>query len=128
MDSLAAVGSRTLVAGASEALIARMSRDQVAVSRRSAAPAMLATGRPRGMWRDRVLGRSAPGDPVAAFVGFRVPVYAAILWLAGAAGVQMAAALGSATVLLALLSRPCGPWLDRLRRACGGAPGAAARG
>ena len=135
MDSLAALGFFTLVAGASEALIARMAREQVMASRLTAVPVMLATGRPYGTWRDRVLAALPPRGSMAtaavdvlAFTSFQVPVHAAILRLAGASGTQMAAALGSATVGMVLLSRPYGLWLDWLRRACGVAPSAAVEG
>lgn len=115
-----------MVAGSTELLIARMSWEQVLASRVTAVPVMLATGRPYGLWRDLVLARLAPrgriglaAADVAAFVTFQVPVYAAILWLAGATGAQMAAALPSATVFMLLLSRPYGLWLDGVRRLFG---------
>ena len=131
VDSAAALSFFTVVAGATEFLIARMTLEQVLVSRGTAVPVMLATGRPYGMWRDVVLRRLAPrgraaraGVDVAAFVTFQVPVYAAILRLAGAEGPQMAAALSSAAVAMVLLSRPYGLWLDWLRRLFRAAPGA----
>lgn len=114
------------MAGAGELLLARMTWEQVMVSRGTAIPVMLATGRPYGMWRDLAFRRLAPRRPaaraavdVAAFVGFQVPVYAAILWLAGATGAQMATALATATVAMVALSRPYGLWLDWLRRLAG---------
>lgn len=120
------------MAGASELLIARMSPGQTLISRAMAVPVMLATGRPYGMWRDFVFSRTMPrgritrtATDMGAFVTFQVPVYAAILWLAGAGGAQMATALGSATVLMVVLSRPYGLWLDWMRRVFGAAPGAA---
>ena len=134
VDSVAAVIFFTVVAGASEAFVARLSWEQVATSRATAVPVMLATGRPYGMWRDaafrlaRARGAvSRAGVDVVAFVGFQVPVYAAILWLAGASGAQMAAALSSATAFMLLLSRPYGLWLDGMRRVFGAEPGAGPR-
>ena len=129
VDSLAALSFFTLVAGGTELLVARMTLDQVIVSRATAVPVMLATGRPYGMWRDLAFRSLAPQGQasraavdVGTFVSFQVPVYAAILWLAGAGGAQMAAALSSATVFMLLLSRPYGLWLDWLRRECGVVP------
>lgn len=87
--------------------------EQVAVSRAVCVPVMLAPGRPYGMWREVVLERLAPRGratrvavDIAAFVSFQVPVLAAILWIAGADGSQMAAALGSASMAMVLLRRP----------------------
>lgn len=95
-------------------------------ARLTAIPVMLATGRPYGLWRDAAFAALRPSGTVGrtavdvgAFVTFQVPVYAAILWLAGAEGGQMAAALGGATVGMILLSRPFGLWLDWMRRVCG---------
>ena len=102
VDSLAALVFFTVVATASERLIAGMGWGQVAAARR---------GR---------LGRSA--IDVAAFMTFQVPVYAAILALAGASAAQAAAALSSATVLMLVLSRPFGVFLDACRRLAGMAP------
>lgn len=105
-----------------------MEPGQVAAARLTAIPVMLLTGRPYGMWRDAAFAALRPSraagrtlTDVAAFVTFQVPVYAAILWLAGAEGGQMAAALSSAVVAMVLLSRPFGLWLDWMRRLFGAA-------
>ena len=131
VDSLAALLFFTAVATATERLIAGMDWGQVATARLAAVPVMLATGRPYGIWRDAVfhrlraahrgrLGRSA--IDVVAFMAFQVPVYAAILALAGASAGQAAAALSSATAFMLLLSRPFGVFLDACRRVAGTAP------
>ncbi len=131
MDSLAALVFFTAVATLSERLAAGMDWGQVAVSRAVAAPVMLLTGRPYGMWRDAVfhrLGAARRGPAgraaidAAAFVAFQVPVYAAILALAGASPAQALAALSSAAVLMLALSRPFGLFLDVARRLAGTAP------
>ena len=131
MDSLAALVFFTAVATLSERFVAGMDWDQVAVSRAVAAPVMLLTGRPYGMWRDAVFhrlgaARRAPAGraaiDVAAFMSFQVPVYAAILALAGASPAQALAALFSAAVLMLALSRPYGVLLDAARRLAGTAP------
>ena len=128
VDSLAAVIFFTLVATATERLIAGMDWGQVATARAAAVPAMLLTGRPYGMWRDWLLRRldaSRRGPlghavlDVAAFMTFQVPVYAAILALAGASPEQTLAALSSATAFMLLLSRPFGLFLDSARRLAG---------
>ncbi len=129
VDTLATVAFFTLIAGLSELLIAGMSPAQVLATRALTVPVMVLTGRPYGRWRDALFVRARPAGPVgraaldvAAFVSFQVPVYAATLALAGATPAQMAAALGSATVLMLLLARPFGLFLDAARRLAGTAP------
>ena len=131
MDSLAALVFFTAAATLSERFVAGMDWGQVAVSRAVAAPVMLLTGRPYGMWRDAVLRRlgaarrAAAGRAavdVAAFTTFQVPVYAGILALAGASPAQALAVLSSAAMLMLALSRPYGLFLDAARRLAGTAP------
>ena len=131
MDSLAALAFFTAVATLSERFVAGMDWSQVAFSRAVAAPVMVLTGRAYGMWRDAIFdrlgaARRGPAErsviDVAAFMTFQVPVYAAILVLAGASLAQALAALSSATVLMLLLARPFGLFLDAARRIAGTAP------
>jgi len=124
VDSLATVLFFTVVATLAEVFVARMSLDQVLTSRSTAIPVMLLTGRPYGLWRDlwfrfgaaeRRSGAARLALDVGAFLTFQVPVYAGILWISGASGAQMAAALGSATVMMALVGRPFGVFLEFCR-------------
>jgi hypothetical protein len=128
VDTLAALVFFTLVATLSERLVAGLGWDQVLAARLTAVPAILLTGRPYGWWRDRVfvrLGAQAAGAwrrgavDTLAFVSFQVPVYVAILLVAGATTGQIAAAAGSAVVLMLLLSRPYGLFLDACRHLAG---------
>ena len=89
---------------------------------------MLLTGRPYGPWRDMVFRRTGEMDhgPIArtltdtlAFLTFQVPIYVTILLFAGASPLQMFAAISSALVLMILLSRPYGIYLDACRRLAG---------
>ncbi|AHM04763.1 hypothetical protein roselon_02438 [Roseibacterium elongatum DSM 19469] len=119
----------TIVAGLTELLLAGMSPREVLVTRALTVPVMVLTGRPYGMWRDmwfrRVPARgliARTALDIAAFLSFQVPVYAMILWVAGADVGEMAIALGSAVWLMVLLSRPFGLVLERVRRAFGLAP------
>ena len=104
---------------------------RVLVSRAATIPALLLTGRPYGLWRDAVLNRTGAraGGRLAflvadtiAFLTFQMPVYAAVLALAGAAPAQIARALVAATLAMLLLSRPFGAFLDWLRGQAGVTP------
>lgn len=128
IDTLAAVVFFTIVATLTEAFIAKMSWSQVLWARLFAVPAMIATGRPYGMWRDfvfRMLGGPVPRWwrqgvlDVLAFLSFQVPVYVAILVIAGATVAQVWAAVSAAIVFMVLLSRPFGLFLDVARRVFG---------
>ena len=100
----------------------------MAADRLTAIPAMLLTGRPYGLWRDMIFRRTGALDfgPIArtqtdtlAFLTFQVPVYAAILLFAGASPLQILAAISSALILMILLGRPYGIYLDACRRLAG---------
>ncbi|MBM7066935.1 L-alanine exporter AlaE [Actibacterium sp. 188UL27-1] len=128
IDTLAAVFFFTIAATLSEAFIAKMSWSQVLWSRLFAVPAMIMTGRPYGMWRDWVFRRLSGPAPtwvwrgvldILAFLSFQVPVYVAILLIAGATVPQVWAAVSAAIVFMVLLSRPFGLFLDMARRAFG---------
>lgn len=129
VDTLAAVVFFTVIAAATEYLVAGLSPGQVLVSRTARFPVLVLTGRP---WRDMILTRTGAlrGGraamlvvDTAAFLSFQVPLYGAILLIAGASGTQMAAALTAATIAMLLLSRPVGVFLDWMRRRAGVAPG-----
>ncbi len=134
-DTFALVAFSTLAGLLTELLVAGMSLAQSAQARATAVPATLLTARPYGLFRDwvfRVSGAEAGGPArraladVAAFVAFQVPVYAAILALAGASPEQMAKACGTAAIVLAVSGRPYGLFLELSRRLFGVA-GAEAR-
>lgn len=131
VDALALVAFFTLVAGATEYLIAGLSPQQVLISRSATLPVLLLAGRPYGLWRDAILKLTDARRrhrlvllvvDTAAFLSFQGPIYAVVLVLAGATSQQMIAALGSATVGMLLLSRPFGIFLDWVRRRTGVAP------
>lgn len=124
VDSLAMVVFFTLIATVSEVFVARMSMEQVLMSRGAAIPAMLITARPYGIWRDAWFRRGAAHRrgvlartvlDIGAFLTFQVPVYAAILLLTGVSGEQILVALSGAVVLMVLTSRPFGMFLDLCR-------------
>ncbi|MGF1554024.1 MAG: L-alanine exporter AlaE [Paracoccaceae bacterium] len=117
----------TAVATFSERVVAGMAWDSVLASRAASVPAMLLTGRACGRWRDWAMARLARrghGDrrralaDAGVFMAFQVPVYAAILWVAGASLAEGV----SAMALMALVGRPYGLFLDAVRRLFGLAP------
>jgi hypothetical protein len=131
VDALALVAFFTVVAGATELLIAGLSPRQVLISRAATVPVLLLTGRPYGLWRDAILTRTGARGrgraallavDTAAFLSFQVPIYAAILVVAGATPDQMIRALAAATVGMLILGGPYGLFLDWVRRRAGVAP------
>lgn len=127
-DTFALVVFLTLAGLLVELLVAGMTLAQSVQARAAALPVTLATARPYGLFRDWVFwasGAEAGGAArraladVGAFVAFQVPVYAAILALAGAGPRQVAAACGAAAVLLVVLGRPYGLFLGLARRLFG---------
>ncbi|MEI4471825.1 L-alanine exporter AlaE [Frigidibacter sp. MR17.24] len=134
VDTATTIVFFTLLATTVELLVAGMEPRAVLATRALMVPVMVLTGRPYGAWRDLVLARLVPPrrGPVmplaamladtAAFLSFQVPVYAATLALAGASAPQVAAAIGSAIVLMALVGRPFGLVLDTARRLARVAP------
>ncbi|MCV0396332.1 MAG: L-alanine exporter AlaE [Rhizobiaceae bacterium] len=122
VDTLAALIFFTVVAAFSEYVIAGLGARQVLVSRLTTVPVLFLTGWPYGLWRDWLVRRMTGDRPgrmlfadTTAFLSFQVPVYLAILAIAGARPPEMAAALGSAIVLMVILSRPYGLFLDWFR-------------
>jgi len=121
-DTLALVVFFTIASGANERFIAGLNWDEVATSRLIGAPLMVLTARPYGLWRDWVLARFHPRqrwselltDSVALLV-FQVPIYVAIIVAGGAEGSAiLRGALGFA-LLMFLLGRPYGAFLEFVR-------------
>lgn len=119
-DTLALVVFFTLVGIFNERFIAGMAWDEVARSRAIGAPLMVLTARPYGVWRDMVMQRVVPrlpralGDALALLI-FQVPIYAAILWAGGASGLAIMKGAAGFSVLMFLVGRPYGVWLDFVR-------------
>lgn len=127
VDTGATLAYFTFFATISEVFVAGMDAREVAISRLAAIPAMLLAGRPYGVWRDHVMRALAGRLPdlasdTLAFLTFQIPLYAAILFVAGADGAEMAAALSAAVIFMLVLSRPFGLFLDLVRRRAGTAP------
>lgn len=126
-DTLTSVLFFSLMGALTEVFVARMTLEQVAVSRLLALPVMIVSGRPYGLWRDAIVARLASGESrlgttladTVAFVSFQLPVYLVILWFAGASLNQAIAAAGSALVAMLVSARPYGLLLDLARKLFG---------
>jgi len=135
VDTLATVVFFTVVAAFTELVVAGLEPVQVLIARALTIPVMVATGRPYGAWRDRVLRRLRPrgraGRAAAdtlAFLSFQVPVYVAVLALAGAEAREIAVAVGAALGFMLASARPFGLFLEAMRRRFGVAPPATLSG
>ncbi|WMT89486.1 L-alanine exporter AlaE [Pelagibacterium sp. H642] len=125
-DTLALVIFFTVVSGLNERFIAGMSWPEVAISRSIGAVLMVLTARPYGYWRDWFLTMTKPATPTAtllmdsvALLSFQVPVYVLIIFAGGARGMGIATGAIGFAVLMLVLGRPYGLWLDFVRRRFG---------
>lgn len=125
-DTLALVLFFTIASGANERFAAGMDWDEVGTSRLIGAPLMVLTARPYGLWRDWVLRKANPGGRWSelladslALLAFQLPIYVAIIVAGGAeGGAILRGALGFA-LLMFVLGRPYGAFLDAVRRLFG---------
>ena len=125
-DTLALVIFFTITSGLNERFIAGMSWNEVLVSRAIGAPLMVLTARPYGLWRDWFMKRTHPSskwgeltmDSLALLI-FQLPIYIAIIVAGGASGSAILKGAAGFAVLLLILGRPYGVWLDVIRKAFG---------
>ena len=122
VDTLATILFFTLIAAFTELVIAGMEALRVLTTRLIMVPIMVLAGRPYGVWRDWIFVRLVPKHhlgkilvDVVAFLSFQVPVYAATLAIAGASAIETFAAVSSAILLMMILSRPFGLFLEFAR-------------
>ncbi len=125
-DTLALVVFFSIASGLNERFVAGMSWHEVLVSRGIGAPLMIVTARPYGLWRDWVHarfdvsgGRKRLIVDAGALISFQVPIYVAIIAAGGARGADLVAGALGFTLLMFVLGRPYGIWLDFVRRAFG---------
>ena len=115
-----------------ERFIAGMNWDQVLHARVLGAVLMVPVGRPYGVWRDYVLRQAKAANRLSeilwdslALVSFQVPIYAAIIAVSGASGRGLWLGILGATVMMLVLGRPYGAFLNAVRRLFGLPPGGA---
>ena len=99
-----------------------MSWPEVAVSRTIGAPLMVLTARPYGFWRDWFLKITSPRSPGStlimdsiALLAFQVPIYVFIIFASGARGMGIVTGALGFAVLMLILGRPYGLWLEFVR-------------
>lgn len=128
-DTTALVVFFTTTGILNERFVAGMDWSEVARSRMIGAPLMVLTARPYGVWRDLVMRRAGVGAAsrtlwdTAALLSFQVPIYAAIIAMGGAAGDELLRGTAGAALLMLVLGRPYGVWLDWVRARFGLEPG-----
>ncbi|MNN61228.1 L-alanine exporter AlaE [compost metagenome] len=90
---------------------------------------MIPVARPYGIWRDWLMKRASQGrvsrllwDSIA-LVSFQVPIYAAIIAFSGASGEGLVRGTLGAAVMMLVLGRPYGAFLNRVRKLFGLSPG-----
>jgi hypothetical protein len=112
-----------------ERFIAGMTWDQVLHARLLGAALMVPVGRPYGMWRDWVMKHASAKrlsqvlwDSIALMT-FQVPIYAAIIAVSGASGKRLWLGVLSAAIMMLVLGRPYGAFLNAVRRGFGLPPG-----
>lgn len=128
-DTLALILFFTTTGVINERWIAGMTWEQVFHARLIGGALMIPVGRPYGMWRDWVMRRATHTrasrllwDSVA-LMSFQVPIYAAIIAFSGASGEGLVRGVLGAAVMMLVLGRPYGAFLNGIRRLFGLAPG-----
>jgi hypothetical protein len=125
-DTLALILFFTLTSGLNERFVVGMEWSEVLVSRSIGAALMVPTARPYGLCREWFLARVRPEGRVgtvladcAALLLFQVPIYLAIVLVSGADLVSALRGSASFAVLMLVLGRPYGLWLEWVRRRFG---------
>lgn len=121
-DTLALVVFFTATGVINERFIAGMTWEQVLHARLIGGLLMVPVGRPYGMWRDWIMGHAkvTRASQVLwdslALMSFQVPIYAAIIAISGATGGGLVRGVIGAAVMMLMLGRPYGAFLNMVRR------------
>lgn len=128
-DTAALIVFFTTTGVINERFIAGMTWDQVLHARLLGAALMIPVARPYGLWRDWVMTRASERRmsrllwDSMALVSFQVPIYAAIIAFSGASGAGLVRGTLGATVMMLVLGRPYGAFLNGVRKLFGLPPG-----
>lgn len=120
-DTLALLLFFTTTGVINERIIAGMTWEQVFHARLLGAGLMVPVARPYGLWRDWFMQRATETRlsrlffDSAALVTFQVPIYAVIIAVSGAEGSGLLGGIVGATVLMLVLGRPYGAFLNWVR-------------
>lgn len=129
-DTLALILFFTTTGIINERFIAGMTWEEVFHARLLGAVLMVPVARPYGLWRDWIMRRA--GDSrlsqvlwdSLALMSFQVPIYAAIIAFSGASGLGgLVKGILGAAVMMLVLGRPYGAFLNLVRRLFGLPPG-----
>ena len=123
VDTLSTILFFTILAALTELYVVGMEPADVLKTRLIMVPLMILTGRPYGVWRDwffvgtkpTVLWSKSLIDG-AAFLTFQLPIYGLTLWITGADFDEISTLLGSTAVLMLIVSRPFGLFLQAMRK------------
>ena len=122
-DTLSPILFFTILAALTELYVAGMEPTDVLKTRLIMVPLMILTGRPYGVWRDWFFAGTKPTVSWSkslidglAFLTFQLPIYGLTLWIAGADFDEVSTLLGSTAVLMLIVSRPFGLFLQAMRK------------
>ncbi len=123
VDTLSKILFFTTLAALTELYVAGMEPTDVLKTRLIMVPLMILTGRPYGVWRDWFFAGTKPTVSWSkslidglAFLTFQLPIYGLTLWIAGADFDEVSTLLGSTAVLMLIVSRPFGLFLQAMRK------------
>ena len=123
VDTLSTIMFFTILAALTELYVAGMESADVLKTRLIMVPLMILTGRPYGVWRDWFFAGTKPTVSWSkslidglAFLTFQLPIYGLTLWIAGADFDEVSTLLGSTAVLMLIVSRPFGLFLQAMRK------------
>lgn len=128
-DTLALIVFFTITGILNERFIAGMEWDQVLQARLLGAVLMVPVARPYGLWRDWIMRRADETRlsqilwDSTALVSFQVPIYAAIIAFSGATGGGLVRGTIGAAIMMLVLGRPYGAFLNWMRNLFGLPPG-----
>ena len=123
VDTLSTILFFTILAALTELYVAGMEPTDVLKTRLIMVPLMILTGRPYGVWRDWFFAGTKPTVSWSkslidglAFLTFQLPIYGLTLWVTGADFDEISTLLGSTAVLMLIVSRPFGLFLQAIRK------------
>lgn len=124
-DTMALLLFFTTTGAINERYIAGMSWEEVCNARLLGAVLMVPVARPYGLWRDWMMKRAGLTIMSQLFwdslslMTFQVPIYAAIIAISGAEGGGLLSRILGAAVMMLVLGRPYGAFLNAVRRLFG---------
>ena len=123
VDTLSTILFFTILAALTELYVAGMEPTDVLKTRLIMVPLMILTGRPYGVWRDWFFAGTKPTVSWSkslidglAFLTFQLPIYGLTLWITGADFDEISTLLVSTAVLMLIVSRPFGLFLQAMRK------------